>query len=36
VAWVGVCLKTPNTQIDDWLRTEKIADVGSRQNPDHD
>jgi hypothetical protein len=36
VAWVGECLKTPNTQIDDWLRTEKIADVGSRQNPDHD
>jgi len=36
VAWVGECLKTPNTQIDDWLTTKKIADVGSRQHADHD
>ena len=36
VAWVGECLKTPNTQIDDWLKTKDIADVGSRQHPDHE
>jgi hypothetical protein len=36
VAWVGECLTKPNTQIDDWLKTRNIADVGGHQHPDHD
>jgi hypothetical protein len=36
VAWVSDCLTTPNTQIDDWLKTKNIADIGSRQHPDQD
>jgi hypothetical protein len=36
VAWVSECLTTPNTQVDDWLKSKQIADVGSRQHPDHD
>jgi hypothetical protein len=36
VAWVKDCLNQPNTQIEDWLKSKSIADVGSRQQPDHD
>jgi hypothetical protein len=36
VAWVRDCLNLPNTQIADWLKSKTIADVGSRQHPDHD
>jgi hypothetical protein len=36
VAWVRACLDTPNHTLSDWLKSKNIADVGSRQHPDHD
>ena len=36
VSWVRECLNTPNTEVADWLKSKQIADVGSRQHPDHD
>ncbi len=36
VSWVRDCLTKPNTQIDDWLKSKSVADVGSHQQPDHD
>ena len=36
VAWLSACLATPNTQVADWLKSKQIADVASRQHPDHD
>jgi hypothetical protein len=36
VAWISDCLTKPNTQIANWLKSKQIADVGSRQHPDHD
>jgi hypothetical protein len=36
VAWVKECLDKPNLSVDDWLKSKHIADVASRQHPDHD
>ena len=36
VPWLGACLTMPNTQIADWLESKQIADIGSRQHPDHE
>jgi hypothetical protein len=36
VAWVRACLDAPNHSLDDWLKSKQIADVASRQHPDHD
>ncbi len=36
VAWVRECLDAPNHSLGDWLKSKAIADVGSRQHPDHD
>ena len=36
VSWLADCLTRHNTQIDDWLKSKSIADIGGRQQPDHD
>jgi hypothetical protein len=36
VAWLGACLTKPNTQVADWLKSKQLANIGSRQHPDHD
>ena len=36
VSWIGDCLTKPNTEVDDWLKSRGVADIGNRQHPDHD
>jgi hypothetical protein len=37
VGWVRDCLgQAPYESLGDWLKSKAIADVGSRQRPDHD
>ena len=35
LTWLGACLTTPNTQVADWLKSKQVADIASRQHPDH-
>ena len=36
ISWLRDCLTKPNTEVGDWLKSRGVAEVGSRQHPDHD
>jgi hypothetical protein len=36
VSWVSDCLTKPAESVEDFLKTRGVAEVGTRQHPDHD
>lgn len=36
VAWLGAALAAPEASLSDWLQSQRLASVGSRQHPDHE